>query len=100
MLEAAINSPPVFARLLPVLALIDSYFQDRGDLIAFDSPFISEPAVTEDDFEKAWHADSSADVRGWFGASLNDTVARLHELEDPGLKLVAIERADPQGMYL
>ena len=54
------------------------------DLIALDSPFISEPAAlsissktsssyTEQDFETIWNALEAGAVRGWCEASI-DTI--------------------------
>jgi hypothetical protein len=57
----------------------------REDLIAFDSPFLSEPSerkFTEESFETDWNSSIHSDVRGWFAGSLAQALGRIHVLRD------------------
>lgn len=65
----------------------------RVDLIAFDSPFMSDPptiaspgadAAHEVDFERIWNTlENASSARGWCEAGLEDIVNRLRGLELP-----------------
>jgi hypothetical protein len=61
-----------------------------ADLIAFnDSPFISDPSVT--DFESIWNGlDDSSGARGWCDVSLEDIIKGLESMEDT-LKVIPVE---------
>ncbi|KAJ7350295.1 armadillo-type protein [Mycena albidolilacea] len=61
-----------------------------ADLIAFnDSPFISDPSVT--DFESIWNGlDDSSGARGWCDVSLEDVIKGLESMEDT-LKVIPVE---------
>ncbi|GLB37289.1 hypothetical protein LshimejAT787_0403400 [Lyophyllum shimeji] len=58
--------------------------ESRVDLIALDSPFVSnspEPSVVDDfDFGALWDSIEDADVRGWYHATIDSAVRRLQGL--------------------
>lgn len=62
-----------------------------ADLIALDSPFMSEPAapsitstlgsVVEPDFEKTWNVLESGAARGWCESSMDTVLRKLQGLQ-------------------
>jgi len=75
----------------------------RVDLIAFDSPFISDPpdqesAEAEPDFESTWNALQNSSARGWCELSIDIVVRRLQGLRRR-LKVIAAELPPFKGDF-
>ncbi|KAG5652477.1 hypothetical protein H0H81_004885 [Sphagnurus paluster] len=56
----------------------------RVDLIALDSPFVSDPpdATPDVDFKDLWEAIGDGDARGWYDASVEKVIERLQGLRN------------------
>ncbi|CDO72932.1 hypothetical protein BN946_scf185002.g117 [Trametes cinnabarina] len=94
------GSPPANLSPLPVVQILDED-ASAPDLIALDSPFMSEPpsiagtlstCITEHDFESTWNSLESSPSRGWCEASI-DTV--LRKLQGLHRRLKVTERDRP-----
>lgn len=78
------------------------------DLIAFDSPFISEPAEEdveipgmEPDFESTWNAlGDFSGARGWYDGSIDGVVRRLQSMEHVRLSVISVDRPPFQGKHV
>ncbi|RDX56517.1 ARM repeat-containing protein [Lentinus brumalis] len=77
---------------LPIVQILDEEpSAPAADLIALDSPFISEPAapsiastmssVVEQDFETTWNALESSAARGWCESSIDTVLRKLQGLQ-------------------
>ncbi|TBU35735.1 ARM repeat-containing protein [Dichomitus squalens] len=92
------SSSPRMSRMspLPVVQILDEEpptgtGSGAADLIALDSPFISEPAgpslantissIMEQDFEATWNSLESGAARGWCEASIDAVLRRLQGLQ-------------------
>lgn len=82
----------VFSALTPVLMIRATNGKclasqaSRVDLIAFDSPFMSDPPYTsssdtEPDFESTWNSLQDSNARGWCEASIDVILRRLQGLQ-------------------
>ncbi|GBE82098.1 hypothetical protein SCP_0404770 [Sparassis crispa] len=98
-------SPPAPNTVLPVVQIMDEDdTTSRVDLIALDSPFVSEPlvsistasSVSEFDFEATWNLLDSANSRGWSEVPINVVVGRLQGLQRR-LKMIAADVAPFEG---
>jgi len=88
------------------LVLGNSAMEDltsRVDLIAFDSPFITDPPAPDTasnsmgpDFEDTWNALEGSSTRGWCEISTDVVVRHLQELEYR-LIVIAIDRPPFEG---
>ncbi|KAI0362383.1 ARM repeat-containing protein [Trametes cingulata] len=84
----ASTSPRSNLSPLPVVQILDEETSGT-DLIALDSPFISEPApsiastlsIAEHDFEATWESLESSTARGWCEASIDAILRRLQGLQ-------------------
>ncbi|KAI0636737.1 ARM repeat-containing protein [Trametes polyzona] len=84
---------------LPVVQILDEE-APAPDLIALDSPFISEPApsiastlsIAEHDFEPTWNALESSTSRGWCESSIDAVLRKLQGLHR---RLKVSERDSP-----
>ncbi|KAI0780693.1 ARM repeat-containing protein [Trametes elegans] len=84
---------------LPVVQILDE--EPSGtDLIALDSPFMSEPApsiastlsIADHDFETTWNSFEGSPSRGWCEASIDTVLRRLQSLQR---RLLVTERDRP-----
>ncbi|KAI0723998.1 ARM repeat-containing protein [Cerioporus squamosus] len=79
---------------LPIVQILDeepSIQAPAADLIALDSPFMSEPAapsiastlssIAEQDFETTWNALDSSAARGWCESSIDAVLRKLQGLQ-------------------
>jgi AP-4 complex subunit epsilon-1 len=78
----------------------------RGDLIALDSPFISDPseslATSQDDtsdFENVWKALENNNARGWCEVATDVVVRRLQGLR-LDMKVIPIDRPPFEGQIV
>ena len=79
-----------------------------ADLIALDSPFMSEPvapsiattlsSVVEQDFETTWNSLESGAARGWCESSMDTVLRRLQGLQRR-LRVTERDRPPFEGMY-
>nr|VWO98042.1 60 kDa chaperonin (GroEL protein) (Protein Cpn60) [Ganoderma boninense] len=108
------SSPPKQTRLspLPVVQILDEETPPVGigsvsaDLIALDSPFMSEPtgpslastvsSIMEHDFETTWNSLQSGAARGWCEASMDTVLRRLQALQRR-LKVTERDQAPFEG---
>ncbi|KAI0333484.1 ARM repeat-containing protein, partial [Cubamyces sp. BRFM 1775] len=82
------GSPRAKLSPLPVVQILDEE-SSTADLIALDSPFMSEPApsiastlsIVEHDFEETWNALESSTSRGWCESSIDAVLRRLQGLQ-------------------
>jgi AP-4 complex subunit epsilon-1 len=68
------------------------------DLIAFDSPFVSDPSEAhpdtdeEPDFEIVWNSfGDSSSSRGWYNASIDNVVRRIQGLAARRLQVISAD---------
>jgi len=96
------GSPPPVKPALPVVQILDEDDSvTRVDLIALDSPFVSEPLpmmsstlkTAEPDFESIWNGLERFNVRGWCEMSIDVVVRRLQGMHRR-LKVIS-EDQDP-----
>ncbi|KAJ8474319.1 hypothetical protein ONZ51_g7305 [Trametes cubensis] len=82
------GSPRANLSPLPVVQILDEE-SSTADLIALDSPFMSEPApsiastlsVVEHDFEATWNELESSTFRGWCESSIDVVLRRLQGMQ-------------------
>ncbi|KAJ8076998.1 hypothetical protein PM082_001421 [Marasmius tenuissimus] len=62
----------------------------KTDLIALDSPFISDPrAKQNNDIEQLWNGlDQSNSSRGWYEGPIREVVARVKNVSDMGAEVI------------
>ncbi|KDQ57667.1 hypothetical protein JAAARDRAFT_207161 [Jaapia argillacea MUCL 33604] len=95
--------------LLPLVSLqmLDESHGSRADLIAFDSPFITEPESTgisanpgstkmEPEFESTWNSLEKNNLRGWCEISVDTVTERLQSLGHP-IRCVPADEAPFEG---
>lgn len=78
------------------------------DLIAFDSPFITEPEEenpehprADPDFESTWNALGEANgARGWFDGAIDDVVRRLQNIEHVRLQVIRTDQPPFEGKHM
>ncbi|KAI0819517.1 ARM repeat-containing protein [Trametes gibbosa] len=97
------GSPRSHLSPLPVVQILD---EDAlpADLIALDSPFITEPSpsiastlsIAEHDFETTWNSLESSTSRGWCESSMDAVLRRLQGLQRR-LKVTERDRAPFEG---
>ncbi|KAK0212386.1 armadillo-type protein [Desarmillaria ectypa] len=68
----------------------------RPDLIAFDTPFISDPDLAN--FETSWNAPGpSTSARGWFEGSMDVLLDRLKGVEGNEMKVIPVGEPPFEG---
>lgn len=101
-LKTMSTGSPAPANSLPVVQILDEDDSaTRVDLIALDSPFVSEPMqpisavleASEPDFETVWNRLADHNARGWCEASIDAVVRRLQGVQRR-LKVIS-EDQDP-----
>lgn len=123
-IPSPMKSPKFSTPLLPTVQIIDEdelvgYFSDaslallmiylqasRVDLIAFDSPFLTDPpgpssiasSVIEPDFEKLWDALAKGNSRGWCESAIEEVVRRLQGMKDRRMTVKPADQSPFQGM--
>jgi AP-4 complex subunit epsilon-1 len=77
-----------------------------ADLIALDSPFISDPPVkdptastTEANFESVWNRLQHANLRGWCDSPIDVVVRRLQGLQRK-MRVISVDEPPFKGKYL
>ncbi|KAH9857122.1 ARM repeat-containing protein [Lenzites betulinus] len=96
------GSPRSHMSPLPVVQILDE--DAPADLIALDSPFITEPtpsiastlSIAEHDFEATWNSLESSTSRGWCESSMDAVLRRLQGLQRR-LKVTERDRAPFEG---
>ncbi|KAI0647300.1 ARM repeat-containing protein [Trametes meyenii] len=98
------SSPRSHLSPLPIVQILDEE-PSANDLIALDSPFISEPtpsiastlSVTEHDFEATWNDLESFTSRGWCEASMDTVLRRLPQGLQRHLRVTERDRPPFEG---
>ncbi|KAJ3492134.1 hypothetical protein NLI96_g234 [Meripilus lineatus] len=105
-LEELSKSPKFSTPLLPTVQIIDEdELASRVDLIAFDSPFLTDPpgpssiasSVIEPDFEKLWDALAKGNSRGWCESAIEEVVRRLQGMKDRRMTVKPADQSPFQG---
>lgn len=62
------------------------------DLIAFDSPFVTEPPDARADFERQWDTiEDSSGARGWCNGTVDVVVRQLQSLGGHRVEVVSMD---------